>query len=262
MLGIVLTNMTSIRVILACLLVPSALGAEQCHVSAGSNTCPDQASLLQAQINVDGGDGETQVKKGTKKEEAEVEEGKKEDEAKANVANVDWTGDDDDDTWTGGNVNCHQKWVTHEGRYVQQGHGSTSECYDEETAKQKCVEASDCHAIATQSNICGGQYRVTHGGPSLKPVISRYPNWQHWGMKAFTTRRRCPTGTTTAAPTQSAPIAKITKQAVSNAFHSLADDDNFISAVTDQFNAFHSLEDDDNFLSAVTDQLVHQQQQQ
>jgi len=40
-----------------------------------------------------------------------------------------------------------------DGKYVSQQHGKTNECYDLGTAKQKCMEASDCGAIATQSNV-------------------------------------------------------------------------------------------------------------
>lgn len=49
------------------------------------------------------------------------------------------------------------------GKYIQEQHGQTNECYDFQTAKQKCEESVDCHGIATQSNTCGGKYRVTHG---------------------------------------------------------------------------------------------------
>ena len=61
------------------------------------------------------------------------------------------------------------EWTEKDGYYVSEGHGDGTECYDDlNNAKLKCIEAGDCHAIATQSNICGGQYRVTHGGPTFK----------------------------------------------------------------------------------------------
>ena len=49
-----------------------------------------------------------------------------------------------------------------------EGHGSTNECYTTlKEAKAKCLAASDCYAIATQTNICGGKFRVSHGGPTF-----------------------------------------------------------------------------------------------
>lgn len=41
-------------------------------------------------------------------------------------------------------------------------------CYEMETAMEKCAQTSDCGAIAQQNNICGGKYRVSHGGPTIK----------------------------------------------------------------------------------------------
>ena len=29
------------------------------------------------------------------------------------------------------------------------------------------MAASDCYAIATQNNTCGGKFRVSHGGPTF-----------------------------------------------------------------------------------------------
>ena len=54
---------------------------------------------------------------------------------------------------------------------VQQN-GHKDECYEAineaahtsfSIAKTKCMEAADCHGIASQSDVCGGQYRVSHG---------------------------------------------------------------------------------------------------
>ena len=80
-----------------------------------------------------------------------------------------------------------------DGRYVQEGHFAAfktdPDCYDLQTAKRKCEEAADCGAIATQSTICGGKYRVTHGGPTLKT----YSNWQRANMWAYTVDKNCNT---------------------------------------------------------------------
>merc|ERR1711998_339714 len=56
-----------------------------------------------------------------------------------------------------------------------------------QTAKRRCEAAPDCHALSRQTNICGGRYRVTHGGPTL--VL--YPNWQRYGMWSYTVTRPC-----------------------------------------------------------------------
>ena len=58
-------------------------------------------------------------------------------------------------------------WTKKDKVYVQEQHGSTTECYDFATAKRHCEQALDCHAIASQYNVCGGKYRVTHGGPTF-----------------------------------------------------------------------------------------------
>ena len=56
-------------------------------------------------------------------------------------------------------------WVQHDGYYVDEVHGTASECYStQEEAKTKCKTFLDCNAIATQNDVCGGQFRVTHGG--------------------------------------------------------------------------------------------------
>ena len=68
------------------------------------------------------------------------------------------------------------------GRYVQEGHGQVNECYSTlEEAKSKCIAAGDCKAIATQSNVCGGKFRVTHGGPTFV----KYENWKQYDLKAW-----------------------------------------------------------------------------
>ena len=58
-------------------------------------------------------------------------------------------------------------WTKKDKFYVGEQHGATNECYDFETAKRRCEQAADCHAIATQYNVCDGKYRVTHGGPTF-----------------------------------------------------------------------------------------------
>merc|ERR1719510_2654541 len=71
-------------------------------------------------------------------------------------------------------------WKLKNGYYVRQQHGKTNECYSEAVAKQKCEAAQDCKAIATQSNVCGGKWRVTHGGPTF----AYYRHWRHYRLKA------------------------------------------------------------------------------
>merc|ERR1719510_1408404 len=71
-------------------------------------------------------------------------------------------------------------WKLKNGYYVLQQHGKTNECYSETVAKQKCQAARDCKAIATQSNVCGGEWRVTHGGPTF----TYYRHWRHYRLKA------------------------------------------------------------------------------
>ena len=69
------------------------------------------------------------------------------------------------------------------------GHGQTDECYETFTeAKLKCLAAGDCKAIATQSNICSGKFRVTHGIPAFK----WWSNWKSLNLKAY--EYTCPTG--------------------------------------------------------------------
>ena len=73
-------------------------------------------------------------------------------------------------------------WEQRNGYYVLQGHGQVNECYETlETAKRFCLSAGDCKAIATQSNVCSGKYRVTHGDPTF---ISS-PVWKQINIKAY-----------------------------------------------------------------------------
>merc|ERR1719412_3015042 len=75
-----------------------------------------------------------------------------------------------------------------EGKYIKEQHGATNECYDFEEAKRKCEEASDCHGIATQSNVCSGKYRVTHGSTA---TLLTYGNWRAYNLWAYTFDRTC-----------------------------------------------------------------------
>merc|ERR1712173_439568 len=63
------------------------------------------------------------------------------------------------------------QWIEKEGYFILQGHNlpeKKKECYPLEEAKEKCIAAKDCGGIATQSNVCEGKYRVTHGTPTFK----------------------------------------------------------------------------------------------
>jgi hypothetical protein len=62
------------------------------------------------------------------------------------------------------------QWTKVEDHYVLEGHMGSAydgECYDFEQAIETCIASPDCRAISSQSNVCGGRYRVTHGGPTL-----------------------------------------------------------------------------------------------
>ena len=60
-------------------------------------------------------------------------------------------------------------WKQRDGDYVKEGHGEENDCYATfEEAKERCYVAGDCMAIAVQNNICGGKFRITHGGPTFK----------------------------------------------------------------------------------------------
>ena len=82
-------------------------------------------------------------------------------------------------------------WKYQEGYYIAEQHGATNECYDLNTAKAKCIQAEDCHGIATQSNVCGGQYRVSHGTTA---TLKHYANWASYNLWAYTLDRSCGEG--------------------------------------------------------------------
>ena len=74
------------------------------------------------------------------------------------------------------------KWTQKDGYYVEEGQGTTGECYGTlEDAKDICMSFKDCHAVATQSNICSGKYRVSHGGPTF----SYYSDWNTLNLRAW-----------------------------------------------------------------------------
>jgi len=81
-----------------------------------------------------------------------------------------------------------------EGKYIHEQHHSsahdgTGECYEDlGEAKRRCEEASDCHGIATQSNICEGKYRVTHGSTA---TLLHYNAWRDYDLWAYTLDRAC-----------------------------------------------------------------------
>ena len=84
--------------------------------------------------------------------------------------------------WTTIIYNFSECWKQKTGYYVQEGHGETNECFATlEEAKIKCIAAGDCRAIARQSNVCGGKFRITHGGPTF----IKFANWKNTGMRAF-----------------------------------------------------------------------------
>ena len=73
-------------------------------------------------------------------------------------------------------------WKQRNGYFVQEGHEQINECYPTLVeAQSNCIAADDCKAIATQSNVCAGKFRVTHGGPTY--VSYRY--WQYYDLKAY-----------------------------------------------------------------------------
>ena len=70
-------------------------------------------------------------------------------------------------------------WKQRDGDYILEGYGPTIECYATlEEAKNKCLAAGDCKGIATQNNVCGGQFRVTHGGPTFLS----YKKWKQYSL--------------------------------------------------------------------------------
>lgn len=68
-------------------------------------------------------------------------------------------------------------WIEKRGVYVKEGQGQSKNCArDLDSAKRQCERAPDCMAVASQSNVCGGKYRVTHGGPTLMIYIGQHSN--------------------------------------------------------------------------------------
>ena len=77
-------------------------------------------------------------------------------------------------------------WQVHQGYYIKEGHFSGN-CYPLEEAKAACEAASDCHGIATQSNYCRGQWRVSHGATATLIFYSIH----HFQKSAYTLDRSC-----------------------------------------------------------------------
>lgn len=76
------------------------------------------------------------------------------------------------------------------GKFIWQQHGQTNECYEFQTAKTLCEKASDCYGIATQSNVCGGKYRVTHSTIG-RATLYTWSTWQQYNLWAYTLDRSC-----------------------------------------------------------------------
>ena len=84
------------------------------------------------------------------------------------------------------NVYLGCNWIQKDGYFVREGHLATDECYDTlQEAKENCIASKDCHAIATQRNVCGGKYRVSHGGPSFVAASAIGIDWTTLNMRAW-----------------------------------------------------------------------------
>jgi len=60
-------------------------------------------------------------------------------------------------------------WKKKDHWWVAEGHGRRDECYATKAeATASCYDAGDCGAVVSQPNVCGGGWRVTHGGPSWR----------------------------------------------------------------------------------------------
>ena len=73
-----------------------------------------------------------------------------------------------------------------DGKYIQEQHGYTDGCYDFDTAKATCEASNDCHGIVTQSNVCSGKYRVSHGSTA---TVLHHGNWASYNLWAYTLDR-------------------------------------------------------------------------
>merc|ERR1719285_1318724 len=84
---------------------------------------------------------------------------------------------------------CHT-WNQRDGYYVQEGHGVETDCYPAlDEAKTACLNTNgDCFAIATQSNWCEGQYRVTQGGPTFSDF---FDDWETYGLRSWELVTNC-----------------------------------------------------------------------
>lgn len=84
-------------------------------------------------------------------------------------------------------------WVQKDGYYVNEGWALARyvlryTCKPTlEEAKIACHASRNCHAIATQSNVCGGRYRVTHGGPTFL----KWGNWAYYNLRSWQLDESC-----------------------------------------------------------------------
>jgi len=85
---------------------------------------------------------------------------------------------------------CRQPscWTQKDGYFIKEGHLQTNECYPTlEQAQYRCAISHDCFGVATQSNVCGGQYRVSHGGPTFE----KWPHWQKSNLRSYAFNAKC-----------------------------------------------------------------------
>lgn len=96
-----------------------------------------------------------------------------------------------------------------DGQYISEQHGSAEECYSFALAQKKCEQAADCHGITTQSSVCDGQYRVSHGTTA---TLVAYDNWEAFDLSSYTLDRSClpeSASFTSAAPPLAAVILPV-----------------------------------------------------
>lgn len=83
---------------------------------------------------------------------------------------------------TGDHACTWEKW---DGYYIGNGHGASCDSGDYfsdlNEAKRQCFKAKDCTGIATQSNLCSGYYRITHGAAEWK----QHDHWSRWNLWAY-----------------------------------------------------------------------------
>ena len=73
-------------------------------------------------------------------------------------------------------------WKQRDGDYILQGQGEAEQCYETlQQAKDACASTSDCMGISTQTNICNGYYRLSHG----IPTFIYDANWRSLNMRSY-----------------------------------------------------------------------------